>query len=279
MAQLPVRGRGVRELELPLPPQRLPLLRRGRLLKRWRYVAVYTPELMLCVGDARIGPIPQRWWAVATPDGRLYERTSLGSAGLRLEGSRIRADSRGVEIDLELEESAGVEIVSPSGERDNYIWTRKQAGVPVRGRIAVDGREHALDGPDAFVDDSAGYHRRHTVWKWSAGLGRARGGERVAWNFVAGVHDADRESERTVWVDDEPVEIGPNTFADDLSWVGSDDGSRLEFSEWSTREASMNALVLRNRYRQPFGAFRGRLPGGLELAEGHGVMEEHDVWW
>ena len=40
---------------------------------------------MLCVGDARVGPIPRRWWAVALPDGTLHE----GRGGLRLEGSRV----------------------------------------------------------------------------------------------------------------------------------------------------------------------------------------------
>ena len=32
-------------------------------------------------------------------------------------------------------------------------------------------------------------------------------------------------------------------------------------------------------YVQPFGTFSGRLPGGLALAEGYGVMEAHDVLW
>ena len=36
---------------------------------------------------------------------------------------------------------------------------------------------------------------------------------------------------------------------------------------------------MRSRYRQPFGTFEGELPGGLTLAEGYGVMEEHDVYW
>jgi hypothetical protein len=36
---------------------------------------------------------------------------------------------------------------------------------------------------------------------------------------------------------------------------------------------------VQSRYRQPFGTFSGRLPGGLELAAGYGVMEEHDVRW
>ena len=51
-----------------------------RPLKRWRYVGVYTPELMLCVGDARIGGIPQRWWAVALPDGSCTSARPSGAA-------------------------------------------------------------------------------------------------------------------------------------------------------------------------------------------------------
>jgi hypothetical protein len=41
----------------------------------------------------------------------------------------------------------------------------------------------------------------------------------------------------------------------------------------------VNLIVMRSRYRQPFGTFAGELPGGLRLAEGYGVMEEHDVRW
>ena len=51
----------------------MPPLRAGRPLKRWRYVGVYRPDLMLCVGDARVAGLPQRWWAVALPDGTLHE--------------------------------------------------------------------------------------------------------------------------------------------------------------------------------------------------------------
>ena len=74
---LPRRGSAVRELDLPLPPTLLgvdpgrwamPLARRGRPLKRWRYVGVFGPELMLCAGDARIGPVRQRWWAMVERD-------------------------------------------------------------------------------------------------------------------------------------------------------------------------------------------------------------------
>lgn len=249
----------------------MPRWRGGRPLKRWRYVGVYGPTLMLCVGDARIGPAAQRWWAVAFPHKRIVERTSTGRGGVDLSGSRARVRARGVEIDVEFDETDPVEIVSPHGRQ--YIWTAKQAGLPARGHVTVDGERHELDG-EAFVDDSAGYHARHTAWKWSAGVGRADDGRRVAWNLVTGVHDAPENSERTVWVDGEPHEAAPAAFAADLSRVGE-----LEFSAWSSREADTNLLLWKSRYRQPFGTFSGVLPNGLRLAEGYGVMEDHDVRW
>jgi hypothetical protein len=275
--RLPARGEAVRSLGLAVPPGRMPLLRGARPRKRWRYVGHYGPGLMLCVADARIGPLPQRWWAVATPDGDLHERTTVGRGGVTVEPGRVSVQTGGVKIELTLRESAGVETASPTSA-GHYIWTRKQAHVPVRGLVEVGGERHEIDGV-AFVDESAGYHDRHTAWKWSAGNGRAADGRAVAWNLVTGVHDAPRESERTLWIDGEPAEVGPVTFAPDLSQITFTEGGALEFSEWSAREEDINLLLMRSRYRQPFGTFSGTLPGGLELSEGYGVMEEHDVLW
>lgn len=275
----PVRGPAVRGLDLPLPPTAMRAWRAGRPLKRWRYVGVYTPELMLCVGDARIGPIPQRWWAIASPDGRLRERTAFGKGGVELGTAHVRVRSGDTAVDLQLEESDGVQVVSPIATGGAYIWTRKQACVAVRGRIQVDGNRISIDGDAGFIDDSAGYHARHTTWRWSAGVGTTEDGRRVGWNLVDGIHDDPSVSERTLWVDAEPRPVTPVSFSDDLSEVRFDDGGVLRFREWSTREHSTNALLLRSRYRQPFGMFTGQLPGGVQLAEGYGVMEDHDVYW
>jgi hypothetical protein len=267
----PVRGAAVRELELPLPPARMPPFHAGRPLKRWRYVAVYGPELMLCVGDARVAGLPQRWWAVALPDGTLHERTTARRVN-RAPPGRVLVEDRGVRIELAFEETAGVEVVSPHGR--GWIWTRKQAGVPVRGVVVAGGREWTIQGPLGFVDESAGYHARHTTWRWSAGIGWARSGEAVAWNLVDGVHDGAEASERTVWVDGEPREVEPQPFAADLSGVGE-----LRFEEWCTREDHTRRGPFRSDYRQPFGVFSGMLPGGPVLEIGYGVMEWHDVRW
>jgi hypothetical protein len=135
MASLPVRGPAVRGLGLPLPPATMALLRGGRPLKRWRYVGVYRPDLMLCVGEARVAGLPRRWWAVALPDGTLRE----GGGRVALAAGLVRVRSAGVRLDLTLEESPGVEVASPHGR--GWIWTRKQACVPARGRLSLGDRE------------------------------------------------------------------------------------------------------------------------------------------
>ncbi len=111
---------------------------------------------MLCFGDARVAGIRQRWWAVALPDGTLIE----GRGGLGIQLGRAEPDVR---IDVDLREGEGVDVVSPHGR--SWVWTRKQAGVPVAGRIVVGERTYELDGDHGFVDESAGYHARHTAWR------------------------------------------------------------------------------------------------------------------
>ena len=262
---------------LALPPGPMPARRGGRPLKAWRYVGVYGPELMLCLAAVRIGPARQAFWAVWDRRAeRLHERTVTGRGAVRLAPGSAQVHDRGIEIDLVLEEGAGIEAVCRSGA--HYAWTRKQGGVAARGAVRIDGTRHALEG-HAVIDDTAAYYERHTQWRWSAGVGRAVDDRALAWNLVAGVNDPPERSERTIWVDGAAVEAGPCAFADDLSGLSSADGGSLRFRAEAVREHRQNLLLVRSSYRQPFGTFEGRLPGGIELAEGYGVMEAHDVRW
>jgi Domain of unknown function (DUF2804), C-terminal len=243
-----------------------------RPLKAWRYVGVYGPEVMLCVASVRIGPARQSFWAVwDRVNGRLLERTRPGRGGVTLAFGRVRIRERAVQLDLTLEESAGIETVARSGR--SYAWTRKQGAVRACGLLAIDGVPRAVDAR-AVIDDTAAYYRRHTAWRWAAGVGAAADGRFLAWNLVSGVNDAPSASERTVWVDGRPQEVEPVEFAPDLSRVG-----QLAFSAEAERARNDNLLLVRSSYRQPFGTFSGRLPGGTELASGYGVMESHDAVW
>lgn len=265
----------------PVDLARLSSWRDGRALKRWRYVGAFGPDAMLCAGVAHVGGIPQAWWAVwDRTAAELHERTTFvrPRAAVRFGPGLVTVRDRGgVTIDLVVEEIAGVETVCPHG--GGWIWTRKQAGVAVRGSVRLpSGRVLAIDAR-GVVDDTAGYHARRTAWRWSAGVGVTADGAAAGWNLVAGVNDPPRHSERSVWLDGAVREAGPCAFADDLSHVRTADGGDLAFHAEATRERHDQLLLARSDYVQPFGTFSGVLPGGARLVAGYGVMEDHRARW
>jgi hypothetical protein len=258
-------------------PERMPLLVGGQLRKRWRYVGVFAEELMLCAARAEVGPFRQSFWALwDRRERRRYDGTSLrpGSRQVRLEGERVEIDAPGVRARLVLGDAVPIEARCPSGRA--WAWTRKRAGVPVRGTVEVGGRRHEIDAL-AVDDESAGHHHRHTSWLWSAGVGSAADGRAVAWNLVEGINDPPQGSERAIWVEGEPHEPPPVRF-DGLEGVELADGGRLGFEPECERARRDNLILLRSRYRLRFGTFSGALDG-LPLAAGLGVMEEHDAHW
>ena len=270
----PAGARPPAALPLPGDGRRMPMLRGGRPLKSWRWVGCFGPEVMLCAASARIGPARISWWAVWDREQRtLAEHTVRGRGGVVLDGPRVVVRDGPVRIDLTLDESgtAGIDTVSPHGSE--YAWTRKRGGVGMRGWVSVADRRLAIDAR-GVVDDSAGYHARHTAWRWSAGVGTSESGAAVAWNLVDGLHDDPRASERTVWVDGVAHEAGPVEFADDLSAVGG-----LRFAQEAARSRRERLLVVASDYEQPFGTFTGELPVAGRLREGFGVMERHSATW
>jgi hypothetical protein len=265
----------------------------GRPLKRWRYVGVFDDRLMACAAIVHVGPARQSFWALhLRDDGELRQRTRMlprrselqlgaaapadGADGAPRAGL-LRLRDRGVALDLRLAEEAGVEVVCRNG--DAHVWTRKQAGVAAHGTLALDGRAARAVRARAVIDDTAGYHARHTEWWWTAGIGQSADGRDVAWNLVSGVNDPATGSERAVWIDATPRHVGPVCFGDDLSLVVGDDGSELRFHAEVERSHSQSLLIVKSDYRAPFGTFSGTLPGGVALAHGLGVVEHHRALW
>jgi hypothetical protein len=227
---------------------------------------------MLCLAQVRIGRGRQSFWAVWDRHrGTLYERTQIGSGGVRLWPGGASLVDRSVRVELDLAEVAGVETVCPSGEA--YAWTRKQGGIRARGRVLLNGSERFLDAR-AIVDDTAAFYPRLTHWRWCAGVGRSTDGRELAWNLVQGVNDPVTSSERTVWLDGEPSEPPPSSFSPGLDRV-----DELHFAAEAALERRQNLLLVQSDYRQPFGTFSGVLPGGISVQEGYGVMEEHRARW
>ena len=206
--------------------------------------------------------------------GLLGRVCARGARAARAHADPARADDGGVELELTLEEDAGWEAraVDPGG---GEVWTRKQAGIAARGTLRLDGGPRRAMSARAVIDDTAGYHARHTRWRWSAGVGEAPDGAPLAWNLVAGVNDAATGSERAVWIEGVAREAAPVSFSADMDRIECEDGSVLCFRAEATRERHENLLLVRSDYSAPFGTFSGTLPGGVELERGLGVVEHH----
>lgn len=279
-----------------MPPDRLPLRSRGTWRKSWRYVGVFGEELMICGAHVTIGPVGQTFWAVLDrATGEVLENTSmllpaergevwterpegeLWELGSDRPGARTRIESGDLKIRLHIGEGTWAESICPNGA-GSYVWTRKRIS-PMRCDIKLPDGRHIKETMYGVEDESAGYHPRHTVWSWSAGIGTTADGRSVGWNLVSGVNDPPERSERAIWVEGEerPREPAPVGF-DGLEAVVFEGGERLAFTAEAERARSENKLFVKYSYRQPFGTFTGSLDG-LGLASGLGVMEHHDATW
>jgi hypothetical protein len=278
----------------------MPLRRAGTWRKRWRYVGAFSDELRVCAARVQVGPLGQTFWVVwDRRERRMLDGTRLMVPGARGEvwtegvdgdgrldyapdeGSRVRVEARHGEAGevrafLRFGQGEWVEAVCPTAEGE-YVWTRKRSDIPVRCDVRIGERRWRADAR-GVEDESAGYHPHHTVWSWSAGVGKATDGRSVGWNLVSGINDPPRGSERAIWIDGGPTEPGPVDF-DDLAAIAFDDGSRLEFTGECERRSEESRVLVRYSYRQPLGVFSGSLPGGIELTAGLGVMEHHDAHW
>jgi hypothetical protein len=256
-------------------PASLPLFDHRQMRKRWRYVGLFAEELMLCAARAEVGPLTQSFWVLLDRGtGQQWNHTALlpGSREVTMEGPRLEIDGPGLRASLWLGECEPIEVTCPSGR--SLAWTRKRVGMPVEGTVEVPGRRWEVAGR-GVDDESAGHHKRETSWRWSAGIGVAADGRSLAWNLVEGINDPPSGSERAIWIDGSPTEPPPNRFAEDEIAL---DGEALRFAGESEHTHDDNYLLIRSRYRHRFGRFEGTL-GGVELASGLGVMEEHDARW
>jgi hypothetical protein len=255
----------------------MPLLDHGQLRKRWRYVALFAEELMLCAARAEVGPLTQSFWVLWDRERRrqwAHAALRPGSREVRFDGPRLEIDGPGLRASLELGDAAPIEVTCPSGR--SRAWTRKRAGMPVAGMVELPGRRLEVTGR-GVDDESAGHHARRTSWRWSAGVGESVEGRNLAWNLVEGINDSPRGSERAIWIDGEPTEPAPVSFRG-IDGIDLGEAGSLDFALESDHARDDNFALIRSRYRHRFGRFAGTL-SGLTLGSGLGVMEEHDAVW
>jgi Protein of unknown function (DUF2804) len=274
----PYRGSGAdRPVGVPLPPAPMPLLRAGTLRKRWRYATFWSPEVVVCAARVHVGPLGQEYWGVWDRRARRSrQRTRWLARRIELQDRRLTIEDGDVSIDLPFVPDDEFEVYRPEG--GGYIWSRKQFCARATATVRLGSTTWRPQGA-AFVDVNAGYHPRHTRWRWSAGAGIDQHGRAVAWNAIVGLFDTPRHSERTIWIDGVPSETGPVGFSADLRTVTFGDGGEISFRQEANLRKWVGLLLIRTRYDHAFGAYEGTLPGGLQLRNAVGVRERQDALW
>ena len=259
----------------------MPLFKRGTLRKSWRYVGYFGDDVMLCMARVSVGPLVQSFfslWDRVRDESLEHTRMWPARPEVMFHGPYAELRSDLVRAELVLGDGGGepVEVVCPSGRA--WTWSRKRAGIPMSGVIEAGGRTWEVDGP-GVDDQSAGYHARHTRWNWSTGVGVTDGDRPVAWNLVVGINSPPEDSERTVWVDGIPTELGPVVFHD-LDRITLDDGSGLDFDYGGTAERFRedDFGLVKTSYLHRFGTYSGSL-GGVAVRDGRGVMEDCSAVW
>jgi len=195
----------------------------------------------------------------------------LGAGGRRLTGS-LWIDAEG--------ESLG--LVRHLGE-GRAAYTHKAAALPAAGELHLGGEPIRLDDALAVLDWTRSLADRHTRWRWASFAGRSSGGERLGLNLSTDVYGDD---ENAAFVDGRAMPLGGVCFELPAEparapWrIRSREGDEVDltFEPDGARSQNVDVRIVRSRFIQPYGRFRGRV-AGMEVEDAYGVVEDHDALW
>jgi len=289
------------------------ILERRLIEKRWQYVFLATPEMMLALAIIDCGYLSSGICAVFDRgSGRLLvddnpvlppicaqvaEQPS-GGMSARLLGPRIRARMQRAgsrmsiqatwahaDVDLLLETDRApppITAIAPAGAAGRFDLTQKTVLVPAEGEVRAGNIHFPVHGAFAGLDYTHGLLARETAWRWAFGCGRAGAGL-VAFNFSDGFLQGDGEN--VVWIDGEPRAVGPIAFSFEAqaplaAWrVQTADGRvDLTFRPEGFRAQTIDLKLIASRYLQPFGTFSGKVDG-VAIEGVPGVTEDHSARW
>ena len=196
----------------------------------------------------------------------------------RARSGEARVRDGDVEIELDVEE--GEPRRDGDGVRTQFAWTRKQAGVPARGAVSVDGAQSSSRRARRRRRSAPATTRATRPGSGAAGVGTLRRrAQRSAGTSSTGDPRLAR-GERAHHLGRRRAARGRRRSSSPTTWQRSASTTaraRLQRMGGARgpHEPAPDAQLLPPAVRD----LRGRAPGRPELAEGYGVMEDHEVWW
>jgi hypothetical protein len=215
-------------------------------------------------------------WRVPLPDSASHGRVSLGEK-LEIHDSgahvTLRARTRRLSLDLQIDrpdelDTLGVAVEWPGTRGRRFAYTSKQAGLPARGTITVDGATRAVaPGALACLDWGRGVWPARTRWNWASAAAPGL-------SFNLGAQWTHGTTENALVVDGRLRKIAAPVRFD---WTRPDE-------PWHLRGDGVDlTLVPEHVERAPglrlaFGAFHGRILD-TDVRELFGWAEELRVTW
>ena len=140
---------------------------------------------------------------------------------------------------------------------------------PIEGRLEVDGSESRFERSESYglIDIHKGFYPFVMKWHWATGGGHQNNGRLVGFNLTDNqVEDQESYNENCIWSDGKIHLLPPVDFSFDsrdrmLPWGIKDKNGMVDltFTPRVIRSVDVNALIIKNRYRAPFGEFLGSI--------------------
>lgn len=297
------------DFDAPLPV----VLTRG---KRWMYSIIVSDELICCSAIVRMGYAANAFaFVIDRQQGKTIAdikalgpaflatvartasqgaeaRFGLGSKQFTIDrplgSSNYFVNVRGPRLRIEARLSAAkapppLSVVCdlPSG---GYSTTEKGALLEVEGSVNVAGRKFDLKGAWGGYDYTAGLLERRTAWKWAFAMGRCSDGKPIAYNLTQGFVG---QRECIAWRDGQLIPVGAAQFLFDRSrlldpWQVQSDKLNVDFDAAAMHEEKHDLLVVKSRFQQVGGNFRGKLvlpDQSVSFEKLAGVTEDQDTLW
>jgi len=176
-------------------------------------------------------------------------------------------------------------VCLPLGKKD-AMYSHKFIS-SLEGSLTLDHKDIHFSKQDSYslIDIHKGYYPYVMKWYWASGGGYA-GKKLIGFNLTDNqVEDQENYNENCIWINQKLHLLPPVFFTFDRKdrmkpWMIKDHLGMVDlvFVPEGIRQVDMNALIVKNRYRAPFGQFYGKIKtkdGELVIIQGFfGMCED-----
>ena len=223
---------------------------------------------------------------------RSYDSSfSAGSFNITITSFRMMASSPDISLDVKLTKlPEPLRLCTRSGYR-GWVYMEKTSPINVLGKVTCKGKTFEISSPDymGLMDWTTGFMRRDTYWEWAATATTLPDGRSFGLNLCCGVNETSF-TENAFWIEGARTKVDTVNFEFDSCdlyrpWkiASYDERVNLVFTPETERGESVNAVLIKSKFKQFMGTFDGTLKTEdgevIEIKGLPGWAEDHYAKW